>query len=149
MCLTHQLQLAQSLLSCYTAFFNSLASSRYLSFFSLSFKFILWSTGIAKSTILQILFFLLLIIMRFGLLAGIRWSVWMLKSHRSLCKSFSRTGAGLLLLLFLFLLLLFKRVLFLLEPLLMFFFSTGVWVTASLFKTPQIFLVFWPISTML
>ena len=68
-------------------FFNSLARSRYLSFFSPSFRFILWSVGTAKSTILQILF-LLLIIMRSGLLAGIRWSVYMLKSHRSLCKSF-------------------------------------------------------------
>ena len=38
-------------------FFNSLERSRYLSFFSLSFRFILWSAGIAKSTILQILFF--------------------------------------------------------------------------------------------
>ena len=38
------------------SFFNSLARSRYLSFFSLSFRFILWSGGIAKSTILQILF---------------------------------------------------------------------------------------------
>ena len=38
------------------SFFNSLARSRYLSFFSLSFRFILWSTGTAKSTILQILF---------------------------------------------------------------------------------------------
>ena len=76
------------------SFFNSLARSRYLSFFSLSFRFILWSAGTAKSTILQILF-LLLIIMRSGLLAGIRWSVCMLKSHRSLCESFFRTGAGL------------------------------------------------------
>ena len=33
--------------------------------------------------------------MRSGLLAGIRWSVCMLKSHRSLCESFSRTGAWL------------------------------------------------------
>ena len=33
--------------------------------------------------------------MRSGLLAGIRGSVWMLKSHRSLCMSLSRTGAGL------------------------------------------------------
>ena len=32
--------------------------------------------------------------MRSGLLAWIRWSVCMLKSHRSLCKSFSWTGAG-------------------------------------------------------
>ena len=53
------------------SFFNSLARSNYLSFFSLPFRFILWSAGTAKSTILQILF-LLLIIMRSGLLAGIR-----------------------------------------------------------------------------
>ena len=39
------------------SFFNSLARSRYLSFFSHSFRFILWSGGTAKSTILQILFF--------------------------------------------------------------------------------------------
>ena len=53
------------------SFFNSLARSRYLSFFSLSSRFIMWSAGTAKSTILQILF-LLLIIMRSGLLTGIR-----------------------------------------------------------------------------
>ena len=62
------------------SFFNSLARSRYLSFFSLSFRFILWSAGTAKSTILQILFFLL-IVMRSGLLAGIRRSVCILKTH--------------------------------------------------------------------
>ena len=39
------------------SFFNSLARSRYLSFFSLSFRFILWTAGTAMSTILQILFF--------------------------------------------------------------------------------------------
>ncbi len=33
------------------SFFNSLARSRYLSFFSHSFSFILWSAGTAKSTI--------------------------------------------------------------------------------------------------
>ena len=43
-------------------FFNSLTRSRYLSFFSHSFRFILCSAGTAKSTILQILFFLLIII---------------------------------------------------------------------------------------
>ena len=51
--------------------FNSLARSRYLSFFSLSFRFILWSVGTAKSTILQILLFILLIIMRSVLLTRI------------------------------------------------------------------------------
>ena len=44
------------------SFFNSLARSRYLSFGSHSFSFILWSTGTAKSTILQVVFFLLIII---------------------------------------------------------------------------------------
>ena len=39
------------------SFFNSLARSRYLSFFSHSFSFILWSTRTAKSAVLQVLFF--------------------------------------------------------------------------------------------
>ena len=69
--------------ACSTVFFNSLARSRYLSFFLHSFSFILWSAGTAKSTILQVLFFLLIII-RSGLLAGIRGSVCLLKPHRSL-----------------------------------------------------------------
>ena len=37
----------------------------------------------------------LLIIIGSGLLAEIRWSVYISKSHRSLCVSFSRTGTGL------------------------------------------------------
>ena len=37
--------------------FNSLARLRYLSFFSHYFRFILWSAGTTKSTILQILLF--------------------------------------------------------------------------------------------
>ena len=76
------------------SFFNSLARSRYLSFFSHSFSFILWSAGTAKSTILLVLFFLLTII-RSGLLAEIRWSVCMSKSHRSSCVLFTRKGVGL------------------------------------------------------
>ena len=36
-----------------------------------------------------------MIIIRSGFLAEIRWSVYMSKSHRSLCVSFSRTDAGL------------------------------------------------------
>ena len=39
------------------SFFNSLARSMYLSFFSHYFRFILWSAGTAKSTILLVLFF--------------------------------------------------------------------------------------------
>ena len=80
------------------SFFNSLARSRYLAFFSHSFSFILWSAGTAKSTVFQILFFFfffLFIIIRSGLLIEFRLSVCMSKSHRSLWVSFSRTGAGL------------------------------------------------------
>ena len=80
--------------SMFHSFFNSLARSRYLSLFSHSFSFILWSVGTAKSTILQVLFFLLIII-RFVLLAEISWSVCISNSHRSLCVLFSKTGAGL------------------------------------------------------
>ena len=39
--------------------------------------------------------FFLLIIISSSLLAEIRWSVCMSKSHKSLCMLFSRTGAGL------------------------------------------------------
>ena len=68
--------------------------SSYLSFFSLSFNFTLWSAGIGKSTILQVLF-LLLIIIRSTRLAGIWWSACISKSQRSLCVSFSRTDSRL------------------------------------------------------
>ena len=44
------------------SFFNFLASSRYLSFFSHSFSFILWSAGTAKSIILKILSFFIIIL---------------------------------------------------------------------------------------
>ena len=75
------------------SFFNSLARSRYLSLFSHSFSFILWSAGTAKSTILQIFFFFFLLInIRSGLLAeiwwSVWWSVWISKSHRILCVTF-------------------------------------------------------------
>ena len=97
------------------SFLNFIARSKYLSFFSHFFSFILWSAGRAKSTISQVLPFLLIII-RPGLLAEIRRSVCtsksqrglcliviksgllavcMLKSHRGLCVAFPKTGTGL------------------------------------------------------
>ena len=66
------------------SFFNSLARSRYLSFFSLSFNFTRWSDVIAKSTILQDRYFFFLIIIGSGCLAEIRWSVRISKFQRSL-----------------------------------------------------------------
>ena len=84
------------------SFFNSLARARYLSFFSLSFNYILWSARTAKSTIRQVSFFLFLfffffflIITRSGRLAEIRWTVCISKSLRSLRISFFRTDSGL------------------------------------------------------
>ena len=47
----------------FVCFFNYVARSTYLSFFSFSFNFILWSAGTAKSAILQSLSFLLLLLL--------------------------------------------------------------------------------------
>ena len=55
------------------SFFNSLARSRFLSFFSHSFRFILWSAGTAKLTILQILFFCWLLSYLHSLRSGRIW----------------------------------------------------------------------------
>ena len=78
------------------SFFNALARSRYLSFFSHSFSFILWSAGMAKSTILQILFFFCCCWLLLGLVFWPRLGdLSACQSHNSLCVSFSRTDAGL------------------------------------------------------
>ena len=63
-----------------SSFFISLARSRHLSFILFSFSLTHWSTRTAKSTIRQVLFFLLLTITRSDRLAEIRWSVYILKS---------------------------------------------------------------------
>ena len=76
------------------SFFNFLARSRYLPLFSDSFNFTLWSAGTAKSTILQVLSFLLIVI-RSGYLAEIRWSICISNSPRSWHISFSRIDSGL------------------------------------------------------
>ena len=73
--------------------FSSQIRSKYLSLFS--FFPTLWSARTAKSTIRQVLFFFLLIIIRSVLLAGVRWSLCTSKSQRTLCISFSRTDSCL------------------------------------------------------
>ena len=82
------------------SFLIFLARSNYLSLFSISLIFTLWSAGTAKSTIHQVLFLLLffclmLIFTRSSLLVGIRLSVCFSKSLRILCISFFRTDSGL------------------------------------------------------
>ena len=52
-----QITISISVTFMFHSFFDSLARSKYLSFFSLSFSFILWSARTAKSTIRQVLFF--------------------------------------------------------------------------------------------
>ena len=131
------------------SFFNSLARSRYLSFFSHSFSFILWPPGTAKSTILQVLFFFLIII-KSGLLTGIRRSVCMLKSHRSLCVAFSRTGAGLCIYHYYYYFYYYYYYSFRVFHISFIWSSfTRVWVAASFLKSPGLFSVFWPFSVML
>ena len=49
----------------FCSFFNSQARSRYVSFFSLSFNFSLWSTGTASSTIINPQFILLYTLFQF------------------------------------------------------------------------------------
>ena len=70
-------------------FFISLARSMYLSLFAFFYILTLWSAGMAKSSIRQVPF-LWLTVSRFNRLAEIRWSLWITKSQRSFCVSFSR-----------------------------------------------------------
>ena len=99
----NQSQLAQSSLSCSTTF-SILSQGRgtYLSFDILSALFCdhpeQQNQQCCRFSFSFFFFFcllLLFIIIRSGLLAEIMWSVFMSKPHRSLCESFSRTGAGL------------------------------------------------------
>ena len=71
-----------------------LARSRYLSLFLLSFSFTLWSAGTAKSTILQVLSFFMIIIRSGGQVES-WWSFCLSKSQRSLRDSFFRKDAEL------------------------------------------------------
>ena len=60
------------------SFFNSLTRSRYLSFFSHSFSFILWSAGTAKSIILHYYYYYYSLIRAFHISVS-RWfftGVW-------------------------------------------------------------------------
>ena len=65
------------------SFFNSLARSRYLSFFSHSFSFILWSAGTAKSTLLLFLLLLLYSFENFSLQCYLMVSQWSLRDRKS------------------------------------------------------------------
>ena len=75
---------------CFFFFFNFLASLRYLSFFSFSFSFILCSAGTAKSTILEVLFLLLLLLL---FSSGRLMVLCISKCQRSMSVSFSRRDA--------------------------------------------------------
>ena len=76
------------------SFFNSLVKPRN---FSHSFTFFQFYSVVSRDSKVNNFadFLFLLIIIRSGLPAEIRWSACIFKSHGSLCVSFSRTGAGL------------------------------------------------------
>ena len=73
------------------SFFNSLARSWYLSFFSLSFRFILWSARTAKSTIFPILFFFCWLLWGLVFWPGLGDPFVCLSPIGVYCESFSRT----------------------------------------------------------
>ena len=77
--------------------------------------------------------FSFLYIIRSGRLAEIRWSIWMSKSHRCLCVSFSRTDSGLCIyhLFVLLLLLLLVVVVVVVVYTLQVWAFDGIWVPAS------------------
>ena len=83
-----QLQSVLPSLSCPTLFLFP-----WLILLLISISLTLWSTGTAKSTIPLFLFFLMIII-RSNRLPEIRWSVFILKTQRSLWVSFSRIDSG-------------------------------------------------------
>ena len=76
------------------SFFNSLARSRFLSYFSHPFNFYCVVSRNSKIHNPANCLFLLIII-RSGCLAEIRWTFWMSKSQGSLCVSFSWTDSWL------------------------------------------------------
>ena len=77
-------------------FFCSLARPKNLSHFSFSVIFTLWSAWTASPLFVRFYFFFFFVInTMFSLLAGIKWSVCILKCQRILCVSFTKTGSGL------------------------------------------------------
>ena len=122
------------------SFFTSPKRCRYIFLFTYSFNFTLLPAGTAKSIILQVICFLLIII-RSSRLAEIRWPVCIQKFQKSLCISFSRTDS--------------RRCIYYYLLIRGFHISvswwsfTGDWVTASLLTSSELFSVFWYFSIML
>ena len=102
--------------------------------FRFLFFFILLFVGTVKYTKWHLLFFLL-IHTKYSLFGGSEWSFCISKSQRILRVSFVWTDYHLLIRFF--------------HISVSWWFFTGVWVTASLLKSPGFFSVFWPFSIML
>ena len=101
--------------------FNSLARSRYLSFFSHSFSFFLWSAATAKSKNFQVLFFRWLLI---------GFVFWPRLGDPSVCQS----PIGVVLIIIIIIIYSFRAF----HISVNWWFYTGVWVTASLLKSPAL-----------
>ena len=120
------------------SFFSSLARSRYLPFFR--FLSVLLCGQPELQCPLFGRFSFLLNIIRSGRPAEIRWSVCILKYPSSECISFFRKDYYYY---YCYLFQVFFYTSF------SWWFFAGVWVTASLLKSPGFSSVFWPISMML
>ena len=105
----------------FRSFFNSLARSRYLSFFSLSINFTLWSVATAKFPIMQVPFFFLFIIRSCRL---VEYYYYYYYYHYYYSLRFLHINVGS-------------------------WAFTLVWVTTSPLRRPEILWVFKPILSML
>ena len=76
-------------------FFSSQVRCKYLSIFSLPFIFNLWTERQNLLDGIFFYFFFFFISFSLGLLAGIKWSVFISKSQRIFCTSFPWTDFGL------------------------------------------------------
>ena len=148
------------------SFLSFLARSKYLSLFSLSWIFTLWSTGTTKSTIQRVLFFLLIITIS-GLLAEIRWECLYFKIPGNFMRFILQNGFWFVrvpfgsMVRFQFLAQfpvntfpIIIIIIIIIYSLRVFHISvswwsfTEIWMTATLLKSPGLFSVFWPISIM-
>ena len=131
------------------SFFNYLARSIYLSFFLLSFNFTLWSAGPTRSTIVQVLFFFVVDFYKVWS-SGRDYVICLhLKipeelEHLTLQNRFWVVHEPFVSMVNFFILeiiiITLSRVF---HTSIKRWFLTGIWVTANLFKSPELFSVFW------
>ena len=123
----------------YQSLFNSLSSSMNFPLLSFSFSFTLRSAGTPKSTIRQVLTCLLTMTSS-NRLVEIKWSVCISKSQKVFVFHFPGQMLGCAYNVCLFIFIIYSLRVFHLSV--RWWSFTGVWVTASLLKSPGLFSLF-------